>query len=62
LGFFFDEVMASDGTVNLEGRHKAKALVENSAKKASTMPVMQRLILKLSVMRAKPLRSIPSVN
>ncbi|MBC7488881.1 MAG: UbiA family prenyltransferase [Glaciimonas sp.] len=25
---FFDEVMASDGTVNLEGRHKAKALVE----------------------------------
>lgn len=25
---FFDEVMASDGVVNLEGRHKAKALVE----------------------------------
>lgn len=25
---FFDEVMASDGTINLEGRHKAKALVD----------------------------------
>ena len=30
---FFDEVMASDGTVNLEGRHKAKALVEKFGEK-----------------------------
>jgi 4-hydroxybenzoate polyprenyltransferase/phosphoserine phosphatase len=30
---FFDEVMASDGSVNLEGLHKAKALVEKFGEK-----------------------------
>jgi phosphoserine phosphatase len=30
---FFDEVMASDGAVNLEGQHKAKALVEKFGEK-----------------------------
>ncbi len=30
---FFDEVMASDGRVNLEGRHKAKALVDKFGEK-----------------------------
>ena len=30
---FFDEVMASDGSVNLEGRHKAKALVDKFGEK-----------------------------
>ena len=30
---FFDEIMASDGTVNLAGRHKASALVEKFGEK-----------------------------
>ncbi len=30
---FFDEVMASDGTINLEGRHKAEALIQRFGSK-----------------------------